>query len=152
MKQVTLFALFAFLATVTVAAFSQGLSIGVGALAGSYSASKGVALINLTGAGVADANVVAKNEGTATATVSAGVTPLVVNPLVATGTGTSQNTTTVTPTVNLPAGGTGGAGGAGVGASFAAVGVQGFFATVGPIPPIGVILPTPPILGTLPAF
>jgi hypothetical protein len=152
MKKVTLFILTALFAT---ASFAQGFSVGVGALAGSYSASSGVAVVNLTGLGTADASLVAKNEGTATASVSAGlagILPLTPAPLVATGTGTSQNTTTVTPTVNLPAGGTGGAGGAGTGASFAAVGVQGFFVTVGPIPPIGVILPTPPILGTLPVF
>jgi hypothetical protein len=151
MKQVTLFALFALLATAATALFAQGFSIGVGAVAGSYSASKGIAVIGLTGPGTADASVIAKNEGTGTANVSAGlsVVPPIV-PLAATGTGTSQNTTTVTPTLNLPAGGTGNAGGAGAGATFAAVGVQGMFVTVGPIPSLPTLLPVLPVFSPLP--
>jgi hypothetical protein len=140
------------LALLSSTAFAQGLSIGVGAIAGSYSASAGVA-VNLTGPGTADANILAKNEGTASAQVLSGIQFVVPPvPLASTGTSASQNTTTVTPTVNLPVGGTGGAGGAGVGASFAAVGVSGLFVAVGPIPPLPSLLPLPPILGVLPAI
>jgi hypothetical protein len=140
-------------ALVANAATAQGLSLAAGAIAGSYSATAGVAAVGLVGPGSADASLVANNTGTATASVAAGfslIPPII--PLAANGTSSSQNTTTVTPVVNLPAGGTGFAGGAGTGSTFAAVGVAGLFAAVGPIPVLPSILPLPPVSGALPAI
>lgn len=134
-------------------ALAQQTTLGAAALAGSFSGSGGFAIVGLQGLGTADANVLAKNDGTALSNLTTGIQLLnPISPLASTGNANSTNTTTVTPQVNLPVSGIGLAGGQGIGQNLAHSGAWGAFTNVGSLPALPSLLPNLPQINPLPAL